>query len=75
MSLQTVDGKQVFVVDFDTMPELPIRWANETEKPYAMALGSAIATGVITDPGKYGVEVTNFLPDVDLTYTIHLIIE
>jgi hypothetical protein len=73
--LQVIDGTQVFVVDFDTVPELPIRWANDTEKPYAMALGAAIATGVITEPGKYGIEVGNYLPDVDLTYTIHTIIE
>lgn len=73
--LQVVDGIQVYVVDFETVPDLPITWANETEEPYAKALGAAIATGVITEGGKYGIEVGNYLPGVDLTYTVHNIIE
>jgi hypothetical protein len=57
--LQTVDGKEVFIVEFETMPELPINWATEEEKPYALALAIAISTGVINKPGKYGLEVDN----------------
>lgn len=55
--LQTIHGVTMFIVEFDTMPELPITWSNETEKPYALALGAAIATGIVTEPGKYGITV------------------
>jgi hypothetical protein len=55
--LQTIEGKDVYVVEFDTMPELPITFANEAERPYAVALSAAIHTGIITGPGKYGIGV------------------
>lgn len=55
--LQTIEGITVYVVDFDTMPELPITGRNETEGLYAEALTAAIQTGVIREPGKYGLEV------------------
>lgn len=55
--LQTVDGYEVFVVEFDTLPELPITWEKEEEKSFALALGAALVTGVITEPGKYGIHI------------------
>lgn len=61
MALQMVDDKIVYVVDFDTMPDLPIT-GTDVERPYADALTEAIRTGVISEPGKYGIHVdfTNF---------------
>ena len=76
--LQLVDKKLVYVVDFDTMPELPIESLSKAERMYmnlvqfasgtlgslvvrdtkvlyARALTNAIETGVITEPGKYGI--------------------
>ncbi len=35
---QMIDKKSVYVVDFDTMPELPITWLTEGEKAYQDAL-------------------------------------
>lgn len=56
--LQTVDGHaDVYVVDFDIMPELPITWTRSEEAPYAMALDAAIRNGVVTEPGKYGITI------------------
>ncbi len=67
---QMIDKKSVYVVDFDTMPEMPITWLTEGEKAYALftgktgnshgstyaqALTDAIETGIITEPGKYGI--------------------
>lgn len=57
--LQTVDGKEVYVVDFDTLPELPITWETPEEEPYARCLTAVIEDKVITEPGKYGIEITN----------------
>ncbi len=54
--LQTVQGKPVYVVEFDTMPELPITGIG-WEAPYAKGLTEAILTRVITEPGKYGIHV------------------
>ena len=71
--LQTVDGYDVFVVDFDTMPELPITWNNSEEEPYAKALQAAIQDGVIKEPGKYGIQIKHASPLT--TYTIHTIKE
>lgn len=75
--LQTVDGRDdVFVVDFDAMPELPITWNTNEEKPYALALAHAIQTGQITKPGKYGIIID---PPVDaavpITFSIYTITE
>lgn len=53
--LQTVDGKRVYVLDFDVMPKLPITWKTDEERPYAKALQAAIETDVIDHPGKYGI--------------------
>jgi hypothetical protein len=55
--LQTINGLDVYVVDFDTLPETPITYATPEEKPYAAALGAALATGVVTEPGKYAIHV------------------
>ena len=81
IDMQNVDGKWLEIVEFDTMPELPITGLTESEakyenllrrlsngfrncllvKPtqgnYAAALTAAIETGVITEPGKYGIEI------------------
>lgn len=55
--LQIVDGREVYVVEFDTVPELPITWNSDEEEPYAKALHAAIENGLITEPGKYGIHV------------------
>lgn len=69
--LQKVDGLNVYVVDFDTMPQLPITGEGE-EKRYAKALDNAIRTGIITEPGKYGIY---FQTASSKEYTIYKIIE
>lgn len=75
--LQTIAGTEVFVVDLVTLPELPITWSNADEELYARALDHALRTGVITEPGKYGIEleVPKSRADIDAHYTIHLIKE
>jgi len=73
--LQTVDGREVFVVDFDTMPTLPITWNTPDEKPYAMALVDAIQEGVIIEPGKYGIVIDVPIAGHNITYIIFKIIE
>lgn len=85
--MQTVQGKPVEVVEFDTMPNLPITGFTFAEKVYAKltapfgvvtgkgmtarALEDAIKTGVITEPGKYGI---HFPPGTN-RYEIYKIIE
>jgi len=54
--LQVIGGREVFVVEFDTMPELPITGEGR-EHHYAMALTAAIRDGIVTEPGKYGVYI------------------
>lgn len=74
--LQTVDGRDnVFVVDFDTLPELPITWSNDEEAPYALALGDAIQTKKIVEPGKYGIIIDCNDDDLGLIYSLFAIIE
>ena len=55
---QTINGKSVFVVEFDTMPVTPITGLTDeetrNERMYDNILTAAIETGVITTPGKYG---------------------
>ena len=91
---QVIGGKSVYVVDFDTMPELPITGLTAGElmydrsqpplvsnlisllargrRPtYAEALTDAIKTGVITEPGKYGIHL---VPGTK-NYEIYKIIE
>lgn len=67
--LQVLQGEQMYVVEFDGMPELPITYSTEEEAPYAMALTLAIQWGVITEPGKYGIRVG------DGRYDIFLLLE
>jgi hypothetical protein len=96
---QVIKGKGMEVVDFDTMPELPITGLTVGEETYrnlliaaaggldkaysclgrnalsrstyAQALTNAIETGVITEPGKYGIHL---VPGTN-NYEIHKIIE
>jgi hypothetical protein len=73
MSIQTVDGRDVYVIDFATMPELPITAGSLEDAPYAAALDDAIRTGVITEPGKYGIEIKGATDRID--YSIYAIKE
>lgn len=70
---QHIDGYDCFVVDFDTMPKLPITYANDEEKPYALALAAAITDGVITKPGKYGIHIP--ADDKPMLYSVFVIHE
>lgn len=79
---QVIEGQAMYVVEFKTMPELPITGLIDIEKTeqellsvargyvshifdpgyrydglYAQALTNAIETGVITEPGKYGIHL------------------
>ena len=68
--------RTVFVVDFDTMPELPITWSTPEEEPYAKAFDDAIRTGAIKQPGKYGIALDKIIdPTVTLSYSIYTIKE
>lgn len=75
--LQTIAGTEVFVVDLVTLPELPITWNNADEELYARALDHALRTNVITEPGKYGIELEppKSRIDRDSHYRIHRITE
>lgn len=68
--LQTIEGTEVYVVDFTEMPELPIH-GTSVESIYAQALTDAIETGIITEPGKYGITVNR----ITRTYEIFAINE
>lgn len=57
MGLQTIDGKLGYVVEFDSLPALPVTGIGY-EKPYAEALTDAIQYGVITEGGKYFIKFT-----------------
>jgi len=54
--IQIIDDKAVYVVEFTSMPELPIVGTG-MDQYYAQALTSAIRQGIIKYPGKYGIEV------------------
>lgn len=93
--IQVIDGKTLYIVDFDTMPELPITGLTAEEQvyaeltgdtpghrdvmliglttrmTYAEALTDAIETGVITEPGKYGIELNR----ITRSYNIYKINE
>jgi len=72
--LQTVAGRQVYVVNFTGWPlDLPITWETEEERPYAVALTSAIKAGIVTAAGKYGIHLEH--KNGKDTYSIFQIIE
>jgi hypothetical protein len=60
MAFQTIDGRDVFVVELkDFPPPMPINAGGSPElQPYAEALTAAITQGVVNKPGKYGIEVS-----------------
>ena len=61
--LHRIDGIDVYVVEFKTIPELPITPGADPELwPYADALSQAIQTNVITEGGKYGIHVVMTSP-------------
>jgi hypothetical protein len=69
---QVVDGKSVYVVDFDELPKRPIHEGDIPElRPYAKALDDALKTGIITEPGKYGIWINT----AETRYEIFKIIE
>lgn len=89
--LQVIGGKTVYVVEFDTMPELPITGLTDEEQvykklttvpwlsladcrgkliTYAQALTDAIETGVITEPGKYGIHLVPGTNDYEIAKII-----
>lgn len=55
--LQKVQDKTLFIVDFDIMPELPVYGDMPGTQLYADALSMAIREQIITEPGKYGIEI------------------
>jgi|1186.fasta_scaffold767150_2 hypothetical protein len=55
--IQKLNGLWVYVVEFDTLPELPVLGFG-VEKDYAEALTAAIRTGVITEGGKYAIHLS-----------------
>lgn len=71
---QTIDGKECYVVEFDTMPQLPITGSNQREMLYAQALTRAIVDGVISMPGKYALNVVVH-DDLSIDYNVYLINE
>ncbi len=68
--LQVIEDRLVYVVEFDTMPELPIT-GEGYERPYAEALTAAIREGLITEPGKYGVHVTDDKENDQVIYNVY----
>ena len=72
--LQRVNGRLVYVVDFDTMPEMPITGSNLIERVYARVLTHAIQNGVITKPGKYGIYLSSGYA-ITKKYDIYKIVE
>ena len=66
----------LFVVELTGFPRenLPITWKTEEERPYAIALDSAIKAGLVTASGKHGVRVTIDY-DGTVVYNVYQIIE
>jgi hypothetical protein len=57
---QDIQGHHVFVADIAENPQnlLPITDGGDRSlRPYAHALETAILTGIVREPGKYGIEV------------------
>lgn len=73
MAFQRIQGRKVFIIDItDANPKtlLPIHAGTDKRMvPYAKALDTAIRTNLITEPGKYAIEVTG------TEWTIHTINE
>lgn len=61
MAFQTIQGRDVFVVDLvDFPPPMPIHAGDSPELAlYATALMTAIRSGVIKEAGKYAIEITD----------------
>lgn len=54
----TLDDKKVYIVDLPVLPELPVHTGLEPELAlYATALTRAIEQEIITQPGKYAIEI------------------
>jgi hypothetical protein len=70
--LQVVNGILVYVVEFDKLPELPVRGTG-VEEFYADALTSAIERGTITQPGKYAIQIN--IKNSELYYDVYQIFE
>lgn len=59
---QTIDGIDVFVIVLSEDPTtmLPITSPDAPSLvPYAQALDAAIREGVVKEPGKYGISITD----------------
>lgn len=54
---QTIQGKELFVVDLPYSPNLPILADVPGTEAYAEALTTALKTDMIRLPGKFGIEV------------------
>lgn len=70
--LQIVQGRAVYVVDLKTLPALPVVGTGY-EQYYAEALTRALLDGVVTEPGKYGIEL--YYEKGIQKYNIYLIID
>jgi hypothetical protein len=67
MKLQKIQGRNVYVVDLPEIPQLPIYAINRPAlpaynykpelAPYAEALDAAIRQGIVSQPGKYAIEI------------------
>jgi hypothetical protein len=68
--LQTVQGKDLYIVVLERPLPKIITWDTNEEKPYAEALENALASKMITEPGKYGIEMFKWSPDRYVIYTI-----
>jgi hypothetical protein len=58
--LQTINGRECYVAVLTQSPQIYLPVGDDGDPqltPYANALDTAIRTGVITEPGKYGIEV------------------
>ena len=62
MGMQDIDGHYGYVVEFDSLPALPVTGIGY-EKPFAEALTDAILNRVITEGGKYFIRLTAQMGD------------
>lgn len=54
-----IDDTEVYIIDSENLPELPIRWVSDKERMYAQAITHNILNGTFKAPGKYGIEIEN----------------